>query len=68
MWFFTELRHRRPKLWEDDVGRLYELLVEFEEVALRDALIEASRRGLVGVGYVEAILRGHAAQQLEVKS
>jgi transposase len=67
MWFFTELRHRRPKLWEDDVGRLYELLVEFEEVALRDALIEAARRELVGVGYVEAILRGHAAKQPEVQ-
>ena len=67
MWFLTELRHRRPKLWEDDVGRLYELLVEFEEVALRDALIEAARRELVGVGYVEAILRGHAAKQPEVQ-
>lgn len=68
MWFFTELRHRQPKLSQDDVGKLYELLVEFEEVDLRDALIEASRRGPVGVGYVEAILRGHAAQQLEVQS
>jgi hypothetical protein len=67
MWFFTELRHRRPKLWEDDVGRLYDLLGEFEEAALRDALIEAAQLELVGVDYVEAILRGHAAKQQEVK-
>ncbi|MGE3966485.1 MAG: hypothetical protein AB7I09_20485 [Planctomycetota bacterium] len=67
IWLFTELRQRRPMLWEDDVGRLYELLVEFEEVALRDALIEAARRELVGVGYVEATLRGHAAKTPEVQ-
>jgi transposase len=62
MWFLTELRHRRPKRWEDEVARLYELLGEFEEVAVRDAFVEVARRELVGAEYVEAILRGQAAK------
>lgn len=61
MWCLTEIRHRRPKRWEDEVARLYELLGEFEEEALRDAFIEAARRELVGAEYIEAILRGQAA-------
>lgn len=62
-WCLTEIRHRRPNRWEDEVARLYELLGEFEEAALRDAFIEAGRRGLAGAEYVEAILRGQAAPE-----
>jgi transposase len=61
MWCLTEIRHRRPKRWEDEVARLYELLGEFDEAALRDAFVEAGRRELVGAEYIEAILRGQAA-------
>ena len=63
MWCLTEIRHRRPNQWEAEVARLYELLGEFEEAALRDAFIEAARRELVGSEYVEAILRGQAAEE-----
>lgn len=61
-WCLTEIRHRRPNRWEDEVARLYELLGEFEETALRDAFIESGRRGLAGAEYIEAILRGQAAK------
>lgn len=61
-WCLTEIRHRRPDRWEEEVARLYEMLGEFEEAALRDAFIEAGRRGLAGSEYVEAILRGQAAE------
>ena len=39
-----------------------ELLGEFEETALRDAFLEAGRREVAGADYVEAILRGQAAE------
>ncbi len=61
-WCLTEIRHRRPNRWEDEVATLYELLGEFEEAALRDAFIEAGRRSVAGAEYIEAILRGQAAE------
>lgn len=61
MWCLTEILHRRPKRWQDEVARLYELLGEFEEATLRDAFIEAARRELVGAEYIEALLRGQVA-------
>ncbi|MBW2233573.1 MAG: IS21 family transposase [Deltaproteobacteria bacterium] len=67
-WYMTELRHRRPDHWEDQVARLYELLEEFEEAALRDAFIEAARREVVGAEYIEAILRGQAQTHEEASS
>jgi hypothetical protein len=61
-WVLTELRHRRPDLWEDDVARLYALLEEFDEAPLAAAFIEAAQQRLVGPEYIEAILRGQAAE------
>lgn len=66
-WCLTEIRHRRPDRWEEEVTSLYELLGEFEEEALRDAFIEVGRRGVAGSEYVEAILRGQAAETSEVQ-
>ena len=43
MWCLTEIRHRRPNQWEAEVARLYELLGEFEEAALRDAFIQVAQ-------------------------
>jgi hypothetical protein len=63
-WVLTELRHRRPDLWEDDVARLYALLGEFDELALAAAFAEAARQRLVGPEYVEAILRGQVAPEV----
>ena len=61
-WCITEIRHRRPDRWEGEVAKLYDLLAEFEEAALRDAFVESGRRGLAGSEYIEAILRGQAAE------
>ena len=60
-WLLTEIRHRRAEWWEQEVDDLYALFEEFGEAAVRDAMIEASRRGTAGAEYVEAILRGQAS-------
>jgi hypothetical protein len=63
-WFFTELRHRRPDRWEDEVALVFGLLEEHGEARVRDALIVAGRRGLVGADYLAAILTGQAAEEV----
>ena len=63
-WFMTEVRHRRPEHWKDEVDRVFALLDRHGEAAVRDALIEASRRRVVGAEYVEAILGGQASQEV----
>lgn len=59
-WFATELRHRRPDTWKDDIDEAYALLEHYGDEALREALIVSSRQETVGAEYLEAILRGHA--------
>ena len=54
----TELRHRRPALWREDVDRIFLLLEEHGEEAVRDALVAAARAATVGAEYLEAILLG----------
>lgn len=63
-WFMTEVRHRRPEQWKEEVDRIFELLEPHGELAVREALIEAGRRGVVGAEYVEAILGGQASQEV----
>lgn len=63
-WFMTEVRHRRPELWTQDVERVFTLLERHGEFAVKEALIEAGRRGVVGAEYVEAILEGHASREV----
>lgn len=62
-WFLTEVRHRRPETWKDDVDAAYELLERYGEEAVRDALVEASRRETVGSEYLEAILDGQVSAE-----
>lgn len=62
-WFLTELRHRRPDTWKDDVDAAYELLERYGDEAVRDALVEAARQSMAGSEYLEAILAGHASTQ-----
>lgn len=64
-WLMTELRHRRPNQWEEEVDKLFTLLDTHGERAVREALIESARRGLVGSEYVLAILAGQAAEEVE---
>lgn len=61
-WTLTEIRHRRPDHWSEQVERLYALLERHGEAALRDAFIEAAARQVVGAEYIEALLAGHAAE------
>jgi transposase len=61
-WYLTEIRHRRPNHWSEQVEQLYALLEEHGESALQAAFIDAAARGAVGAEYIEAILAGHAAQ------
>lgn len=65
-WYMTELRHRRPDLWEADVERIFALFEEHGEAAVRDALVEAARCATVGAEYLEALLLGQG--KLEVRS
>jgi transposase len=62
-WFVTELRHRRPDTWKEDIDDAYDLLERHGDEALRDALIVAGREETVGSEYLEAILRGHAKSE-----
>ncbi len=62
-WYLTEIRHRRPDHWSDQVERLFGLLEEYGERAMQEAFVEAARREAVGAEYVHALLAGHAAQQ-----
>jgi transposase len=63
-WVLTEIRHRRPAIWKDEVERLFRLLEEHGEAATRGAFIEVAHRGVFGAEYVDAILAGHAAQEV----
>ena len=63
-WFMTEVRHRRPRQWEDEVERIFELLETHGELEVRDALIQVARLGVVGAEYVEAVLGGQASEEV----
>jgi transposase len=65
-WYMTELRHKRPELWREDVDRIFKLLEEHGEARVRDALVEAARVATVGAEYLEALLLGQG--RLEVRS
>ena len=62
-WYLTEIRHRRPDHWSDQVERLFALLEEHGERAMAAAFVEAARREAIGAEYVHALLAGHATQQ-----
>ena len=40
-WFMTELRHRRPAQWEEEVDTIFRLLELHGEQAVRDAIIRS---------------------------
>jgi transposase len=62
-WYLTEIRHRRPDHWSDQVEALFGLLEKHGERPLQEAFIEAAARGAVGAEYVHALLAGHAAKE-----
>jgi len=65
-WYMTELRHKRPDRWREDVDKIFALLEEHGEERVRDALALAARAGTVGAEYLEALLLGQG--RLEVRS
>jgi transposase len=65
-WYMTEIRHRRPELWREDVEQIFALLESHGEQRVRDALVEAAAANTVGVEYLEALLLGQG--RLEVRS
>ena len=64
-WYMTELRHKRPSHWEEEVERVFALLEVHGEERVRAVLIDAARAGTVGAEYLEAVLEGSA--RLEVR-
>ena len=62
-WFMTELRHRRPDCWEEDVDAIFTLMEMHGEETVRGALTRAAHDRLVGAEYVTAIIAGQAAAQ-----
>ena len=61
-WMVTEIRHRRPQRWVEEVDALFDLLDRCGEAALKAAMTEAAARETVGAEYVEAILGGQHAE------
>ena len=59
--YLTEIVHRRPRAWYDDVDRLHELLGRHGDAAMRRAVEEALAEETFGWEYIAAHLRGHAA-------
>jgi len=64
-WMLTELRHRRQDQWKADVDELYRLLERYGEARIKVALIDAASRHVIGPEYVEAILTGQAAEEVQ---
>ena len=60
-WMITEMRHRRPAKWEQDIDDMYRLLEEYGDVEMAKAFADAAARELVGVEYVKAVLLGQAS-------
>jgi len=66
--YLTEIVHRRPRAWYEDVDRLHDLLERHGDAALRRAFEQALSEQVFGWEYVAAHLRGHAApRQQEMK-
>ena len=63
-WFMTEVRHRRPDQWEQEVDTIFSLLERHGELAVREALVEAGRRNVVGAEYIVAILDGQVSEEV----
>jgi hypothetical protein len=57
--YLTEIVHRRPRSWYDDVDRLHELLERRGDAPMRQAIAAALAEESFGWEYVAAHLRGH---------
>jgi transposase len=55
--YLTEIVHRRPRQWFEDVDRLHQILQSHGPEVLRRAMEEGLRKQLFGAGYVERSLQ-----------
>lgn len=60
--YLTEIVHRRPRSWYDDVDRLHDLLGEHGEAPMRAAIAIALADETFGWEYVATHLRGRATR------
>lgn len=66
--FLTEVVHRRPQTWYQDVDALHALLETHGEAALRTAFQEACRQQVYGAEYIRALLDRRDAQVPQEKA
>ena len=55
--YLTEIVHRRPRQWFEDVDRLHQILQSHGPEVLRRAMEEGLRKQVFGAGYVERSLQ-----------
>jgi len=55
--YLTEIVHRRPRQWFEDVDRLHQILQNHGPEVLRRAMEEGLRKQVFGAGYVERSLQ-----------
>ena len=56
--YLTEIVHRRPRTWARDVERLHDILQEYGEDLMREAMTLAYKERLFGAEYVSHLLAG----------
>jgi hypothetical protein len=57
LWYLTEIIHRRPRAWSDEVEQLHDLLQQYGAEALRAAFARAVDAETFGAEYVAHYLR-----------
>jgi hypothetical protein len=57
LWYLTEITHRRPRAWSDEVEQLHDLLQQHSADALQAAFARAVAAETFGVEYVAHYLR-----------
>jgi hypothetical protein len=55
--YLTEIVHRRPRAWSEDVDRLHELLQSHGPEVLRRALEEGLKQQIYGAFFIERSLQ-----------
>ncbi|MBV9481492.1 MAG: hypothetical protein JO249_12180 [Acidobacteria bacterium] len=56
--YLTEIVHRRPRQWFEDVDRLHQILQSHGPEVLRRAIVEGLKQQIYGAFFVERALQG----------
>jgi transposase len=65
--YLTELTHRRPRIWLQDVDRLHSLLATYGEAALRAGFAHALAEHTIGAEYIAHYLATAVAQPSDAR-